>query len=87
MNKIKNDRGELVYAVGEDGSIARTKCQYPAALERVDALFFAGCYSHYSNIGVSYAYLDAFNELREIYSPEVTDQILKASLFCETQGQ
>lgn len=78
MNKIKNDRGEIVCAVGAEGSIARIKCQYPNALKRVDELFFAGSYS---SLGKSSAYLDAMNELYEQYPASIVHQILKVSLF------
>lgn len=84
MNKIKNDLGEIVYAVGEEGSVARTKCEYPKAVDRVDNLFFAGSYDR---IGIRSAYLDAMNELYEIYPSDVVDKIMQASLFNESQGQ
>jgi len=36
MNMIKNDRGEMVPAVGAQGSMARVECTYPALIERLE---------------------------------------------------
>lgn len=36
MNMIKNDRGEMVPAVGAVGSMARVECTYPALIERLE---------------------------------------------------
>lgn len=83
MKKIKNDFGEFDYAVGEAGSIARIKCQYPKAIARVDALFFAGSYDR---MGIRSAYLDALSELNDLYSSDVVDQIMRASLFNESKN-
>lgn len=35
MNRIKNDRGEWVVAVGSPGSIERIKCQYPMLISDI----------------------------------------------------
>lgn len=32
-NKLKNDRGDFVWAVGQKGSKARAACQYPKLIE------------------------------------------------------
>lgn len=39
MNYIKNDKGEMVIAVGAPGSLARLRCQYPKLRERVNVLW------------------------------------------------
>lgn len=80
MNKILNDAGVWVYAVGQDGSIARIKEQYPTALKRCESLFFQGSYSH---LGVQFAYVDAMNELIELHGNVIAHDILRASIFQE----
>lgn len=38
MNRIQNDKGEYVIAVGSPTSIMRIKCTYPALLEKLATL-------------------------------------------------
>lgn len=33
MNKITNEKGEIVTAIGSDGSPARMKCKYPLQID------------------------------------------------------
>lgn len=49
MNKILNDRGQLVLAVGAPGSIERAKIEYPALIDTLNTFYWAsGCtYSKY----------------------------------------
>ena len=35
MNHVRNDRGQLVTAVGAPGSEERLRCEYPALIERL----------------------------------------------------
>lgn len=39
MNHSTNDKGECVISVGAPGSLARVQCEYPALIERLNALF------------------------------------------------
>lgn len=40
MNKVKNDRGEWVTAVGAPGSLERVKVERPTLIERLDSLYW-----------------------------------------------
>ena len=37
-NRIQNDKGEWVIACGADGSQARVECEWPALIERINAI-------------------------------------------------
>ena len=45
MNKIQNDYGELVVAVGAPGSIARVKCERPGLIDSINRMYddYYGC--------------------------------------------
>lgn len=39
MNHVKNDRGEIVIAIGAPASIARVKVEYPELINQLNSIF------------------------------------------------
>lgn len=79
MNKIVNDRGETVYAVGQEGSIAWCREMYPNAINLANKLYNAG---NYSRMGVLTAISDCFEEFNYLNIPKEHQYIIiKISLF------
>jgi hypothetical protein len=80
MNKILNDNKEYVYAVGQEGSIARIKAQYPNAIKLGNKLFWSGSYSRLGQLSAMADFRKEL-ELDEIPRDHI-NTIIKVTDFC-----
>lgn len=62
MNKIKNDRGHYVIAIGQKGSKERAACEYPSLIDTYRR-------RHYEStvyLSLPYSYVEANDDLERI---------------------
>jgi hypothetical protein len=63
MNKITNDRGHCVIAIGQKGSKERAACEYPSLIDTYRRRHYVSCTDYLS---LPYSYVEANDDLEKI---------------------
>ena len=84
MNSIKNDKGEMVTAIGAPGSIERVKVKWPALIEKLNTIYKDALGHEYSHV---WFLNEAIEMIRNagIKSSLETSSILSATLYGNPQ--